>query len=126
MMISFIISHSPVFGVLLIIVFIIAAIIDGFRKLGRKLDAYNEKYGKQEEEMCHKEKEEDEIIEISNPWSENKMHFAIASYDKKTKMYQAYVFHGRDSTIRLIVSRSKDALEKEIDETYKKFDGPES
>lgn len=33
MMISFIISHSPVFGVLLIIVFIIAAIIDGFRKL---------------------------------------------------------------------------------------------
>lgn len=76
--------------------------------------------------MCHKEKEEDEIIEISNPWSENKMHFAIASYDKKTKMYQAYVFHGRDSTIRLIVSRSKDALEKEIDETYKKFDGPES
>lgn len=126
MMISFIISHSPVFGVLLIIVFIIAAIIDGFRKLGRKLDAYNEKYGKQEEEMCHREKEEDEMIEISNPWSENKMHFAIASYDKKTKMYQAYVFHGRDSTIRLIVSRSKDALEKEIDETYKKFDGPES
>lgn len=126
MMISFIISHSPVFGVLLIIVFIIAAIIDGFRKLGRKLDAYNEKYGKQEEEMCHKEKEEDEIIEISNPWSENKMHFAIASYDKKTKMYQAYVFHGRDSTIRLIVSRSKDALEKEIDETYKKFNAQNS
>lgn len=126
MMISFIISHSPVFGVLLIIVFIIAAIIDGFRKLGRKLDAYNEKYGKQEEEMCHREKEEDEMIEISNPWSENRMHFAIASYDKKTKMYQAYVYHVRESTIVDISTRSKEALEKEIDETYKKFDGPES
>lgn len=126
MMISFIISHSPVFGVLLIIVFIIAAIIDGFRKLGRKLDAYNEKYGKQEEEMCHREKEEDEMIEISNRWSENRMHFAIASYDKKTKMYQAYVYHVRESTIVDISTRSKEALEKEIDETYKKFDGLES
>lgn len=120
MMISFIISPSPLTGVVLLFIFIIAGIKHGFKNMVKDAEAYNKKHGKQEE------KEDDERIEISNPWSENRMHFAIASYDKKTKMYQAYVFHGRDSTIRLIVSRSKEALEKEIDETYKKFNAQNS
>ena len=122
MMISYIFTPCPLCGIVIILIFIIGGIINGFRKLGRKMDAYNEKYEKQEDEMCYKEKEDDEIIEISNPWSENRMHFAIVSYDKRTKMYQAYVYHGRESTIVTIVTKSKVVIERKIDETYKRFD----
>lgn len=125
MMISSIISPSPVFGVLLIIVFIIAAIIDGFRKWGRELDAYNNENGDQELEF-NNIKMADELIEISNPWSENGQHFAIATYDKETKKYQAKVFSGYNSTIIFHMTSSKKVLEKMIDETYKKFENPKN
>lgn len=126
MMISFIFSHSPLTGIVLLFIFIIAGIKHAFKNMVKEAEAYNKKHGKQEEKEDKTEKEDDEIIEISNPWSENRMYFAIASYDKKTKIYQAYVYHVRESTIVDISTRSKEALEKEIDETYKKFDGSES
>lgn len=126
MMISFIFTPCPLCGIVLLFIFIIAGIKHGFKNMAKDAEAYNKKHGKQEEKEDKTEKEDDEIIEISNPWSENRMHFAIASYDKKTKMYQAYVYHVRGSTIVDISTRSKEALEREIDETYKKFNAQNS
>ena len=126
MMISYIFTPCPLCGIVILFIFIIAGIKHGFKNMAKDAEAYNKKHGKQEEKEDKTEKEDDEITEISNPWSENRMHFAIASYDRKTKMYQAYVYHGRESTIVTIVTKSKVVLERKIDETYKKFDDPKT
>lgn len=88
----------------------------------------NEKYGKKEMELYYKYKEvkDWEVMDISNYRSENGKHTAIAFHDKESDLCYANIFSGRDSTIRLIVSRSKEVLEKKIDEAYKQFDSPKS
>ena len=74
----------------------------------------------------YKEVKDWEVMDISNYRSENGKHTTIAFHDKESDLCYANVFSGRDSTIRLIVSRSKEVLEKKIDEAYKQFDSPKS
>ena len=50
MMISFIISLSPLTGIVLLFIFIIAGIKHGFKNMAKDAEAYNKKHGKQEGE----------------------------------------------------------------------------
>ena len=125
MIISFIFTPCPLCGIVILFIFIIAGIKHGFKNMAKDADAYNNENGDQELEF-NNIKMADELIEISNPWSENGQHFAIATYDRETKMYQAKVFSGYNSTIIFHMTRSKKVLEKMIDETYKKFENPKN
>lgn len=153
MIISFIFTPCPLCGIVILFIFIIAGIKHGFKNMAKDAEAYNkrhrkqegekcetemvdegmihlpnEKYGKKEMELYYKYKEvkDWEVMDISNYRSENGKHTAIAFHDKESDLCYANVFSGRDSTIRLIVSRSKEVLEKKIDEAYKQFDSPKS
>lgn len=122
MMISFIISLSPLTGVVLLFIFIIAGIKHAFKNMAKEAEAYNKKHGKQEGEKCETEMADRELIDIPNSWSEGGVHLAIASYDRKTRLYHAKVINGRTYNSVYLVGRSKKEIEEKIDETFKQYD----
>lgn len=91
MMISFIISLSPLTGIVLLFIFIIAGIKHAFKNMAKDAETYNKKHGKQEVDKCETEMADRELIDIPNSWSEGEVHLAIASYDRKTRLYHAKV-----------------------------------
>ena len=66
MMISFIISLSPLTGIVILFIFIIAGIKQGFRNMAKDAEAYNKKHGKQEGEKCETEMADEGMIHLPN------------------------------------------------------------
>ena len=90
--------------------------------MAKDAEAYNKKHGKQEGEKCETEMADRELIDIPNSWSEGEVHLAIASYDRKTRLYHAKVINGRTYNSVYLVGRSKKEIEEKIDETFKQYD----
>lgn len=85
----------------------------------KEAEAYNKK---QEWKKCETEMADRELIDIPNSWSEGGVHLAIASYDRKTRLYHAKVINGRTYNSVYLVGRSKKEIEEKIDETFKQYD----
>lgn len=122
MMISYIFTHCPLCGIVILFIFIIAGIKHGFKNMAKDAEAYNKRHGKQEGEKCETGMADRELIDIPNSWSEGGVHLAIASYDRKTRLYHAKVINGRTYNSVYIVGRSKNEIEDKIDETFKQYD----
>lgn len=90
--------------------------------MAKDAEAYNKRHGKQEGEKCETGMADRELIDIPNSWSEGGVHLAIASYDRKTRLYHAKVINGRTYNSVYIVGRSKKEIEEKIDETFKQYD----
>ena len=119
MMISYIFTPSPLCGIVIILIFIIAGIKHAFKNMAKDAEAYNKK---QEWKKCEIEMADRELIDIPNSWSEGGVHLAIASYDRKTRLYHAKVINGRTYNSVYLVGRSKKEIEEKIDETFKRYD----
>lgn len=122
MMISYIFTPCPLCGIVILFIFIIAGIKHGFKNMAKDAEAYNKRHGKQEGEKCETGMADRELIDIPNSWSEGGVHLAIASYDRKTRLYHAKVINGRTYNSIYIVGRSKKEIEDKIDETFKQYD----
>ena len=122
MMISYIFTPCPLCGIVILFIFIIAGIKHGFKNMAKDAEAYNKRHGKQEGEKCETGMADRELIDIPNAWSEGGVHLAIASYDRKTRLYHAKVINGRTYNSIYIVGRSKKEIEDKIDETFKQYD----
>ena len=122
MMISYIFTPCPLCGIVILFIFIIAGIKHSFKNMAKDAEAYNKRHGKQEGEKCETGMADRELIDIPNSWSEGGVHLAIASYDRKTRLYHAKVINGRTYNSIYIVGRSKKEIEDKIDETFKQYD----
>lgn len=66
MMISFIISPSPLTGVVLLFIFIIAGIKHAFKNMVKEAETYNKKHGKQDGKKCETEMSDEGMIHLPN------------------------------------------------------------